>query len=86
MREEAQFSDITWRANRLSFRLNSNLDHENGVTIMIPYRHKEQIIEEIIVNKRAAEYIVRALTGTPYAFLTVKPGAAHSISVIYSNL
>ena len=85
-REEAQFSDILWRRNRLSFKFNSTLEHENGVSIMIPYRYNQRTIKGMTLNKGDAAYTIRSVKGTPYAFLSVKPGADHVISVIYSDL
>ena len=84
MRNGARFSDIRWRGSKLSFILNSTMDHANGLTIMVPYRYDEGNIETITLNDSDAQFIVRSVKGNQYAFFIVNPNSNHSISVKYN--
>jgi hypothetical protein len=83
MRDEACFSDLHYRNNKLSFRLNSSLKHINGLTFMVPARYRDKKIAGISCNGKKTSFILRSVRGNDYAFLTVKPGENYSISVHY---
>jgi hypothetical protein len=85
MREEACFSDIIYRKNKLSFRLKSSLKHPDGLTFMVPYRYGNKKIAGISCNEKESSFITRSVRGREYAFLTVKPGETYSIIVNYSD-
>ena len=85
MRDEAFFSDIKFRNDKLSFRLNSSLKHSNGLTFMVPYRYGDKKVIGITCNDRETSFIIRSVRGYEYAFLTVKPGENYSILVNYSD-
>ena len=80
MRDEASFSDIQWRHNRLSFRLNSSLTHSNGLTFMVPYTYGDKKINRIYCAEKESSYIVRSVRGTDYAFVTIMPGENYSVT------
>ena len=79
------FSEIKFRNNKLSFRLNSSLKHSNGLTFMVPYRYGDKKIDGISCDEKGISFIVRSVRGTDYAFVTVKPGENYSILVNYSD-
>ncbi len=47
MKDEASFTNISWRNNLLSFTLNSSLKHSNGLTFMIPANYGDKKITGI---------------------------------------
>ncbi len=85
MRDEASFSQIIFRNDQLSFRLNSSLKHSNGLTFMVPYRYEDKKVDGISCNEKGISFIIRSVRGKDYAFLTVKPGENYSILVNYSD-
>jgi len=85
MRDEACFSDIIYRNNKLSFRLISSLKYSNGLTIMVPGKNGDKKIAAISCDGKKISFIMRSVRGNDYAFLTVKPGENYSFVVKYSN-
>jgi hypothetical protein len=84
MKDEAGFSMISWKDNRLSFRLNSAVKHSNGLTIMLPVIYNDFRIKHISVNGTGKEFIIRNIKGRPYAMLTVNPCATYEFIADYS--
>jgi len=83
MRDETRFSKLNWKGNSMSFIVKSSLDHQNVLTIMLPYTYNEQTIDSITLDDSFAEYIVRTVKGNQYAFLTLHPGTSHSVTAKY---
>jgi hypothetical protein len=84
-RDEASFSDIEWKNNWLSFRLNSSLDNSNGLTFLVPYRYGDNKIARITCAEKESSFIIRSVRGSEYAFVTIKPGQSYSVKVNYNN-
>jgi hypothetical protein len=84
-RDEASFSDIKWKNNKLSFRLNSSSENSNGLTFMVPYRHGDNKIARITCAEKESSFIIRSVRGSEYAFVTIKPGQSYSVKVNYNN-
>jgi large repetitive protein len=85
MREEASFTNTIWSNNKLSFHLNSSLQHSNYLTVMVPNDFGNKKIKGITKNGNKASFIVREIKGSAYALLTVKPGENYSIVVNYGE-
>jgi hypothetical protein len=85
MRDDARFTGISWSANKLSFNLQSSLNHSGGLTIMIPLEHGNNRITRIECNGEEIKYIERSVRGYNYAFVTVKPGAEYSLIIDYTH-
>lgn len=85
MRDEAKFSDIRWKKNRLSFIVKSTYDHSSDLSVMIPYAYNNLLIKEISINGQNSDYSVRTILGNEYVFLLVQPNAIHSITAQYSS-
>jgi hypothetical protein len=83
MRDEADFTDINWSNNRLSFNLNSSLKHSNGLTFIVPSMYRDKKIKSITGNGKDFPFIKRSVKGSDYAFVTVEPGINYSIIVNY---
>ncbi len=85
MRDEAGFSDICWKNSRLSFLINSSKEHSSDLSVMIPYSHNNLIINEISLNGKKTDYVVRIIKGIQYVFILIQPNAIHSITAQYSS-
>jgi len=85
MRDEAKFSDITWRNDKLSFNLNSSLKHSSGLTCMVPFNSGDKKVKDITSNGKNAPFFKRTVKGSDYAFISVEPGASYSIVVRYGK-
>ena len=84
MRDEARFADISWSGNKLSFNLQSSVNHSSGLTIMVPQKYGINKLRGIKCNGKEVEFIKRSVKGTGYAFMTVKPGKEYSLIINYA--
>jgi len=85
MRDEARFSRISLKGNKMSFDLHSYLNQKSGLTVMIPFNYRENAIKSIECNGNEVAYAKRSVRGNDYAFLTVKPGTDYSFKVAFDN-
>ena len=83
VKDEADFTDIQWSDNTLTFKINSSLPHTNGLACIIPFRYKGRTIDNIKNDGTAASYVVRSIKGFEYAMVIVKPGSDHRVVVTY---
>ena len=83
MRDEANFSKVTWLNNQLSFTLNSSLTHNNGLTFMIPAGYDGKKIKTITKNGKELPVISKQVKGVEYVFVTVDGGADYVFHVDY---
>lgn len=83
VRDEADFTEISWSGSQLCFSLNSSLKFSNGLTVMVPFNFGDKKIRGVISNGKVTPFSVRQVRGSEYAFLTVIPGAKYSILVNY---
>lgn len=86
MRDEARFSDISWKNNRLSFLISSSKDHTSDLSVMIPYLYNNMSINEISLDGQKLHYSVRKIKGSQYAFIQVQSNSIHSITAQYNLL
>jgi len=84
-RDDASFSDIKWKNNKLSFRINSSIANSNGLTIMVPYRYGDNKITSITCAEKESSFSIRSVRGSDYAFVTIKPGQSYSLKVNYKD-
>ena len=82
-KDEATFDEITWKDNRLSFEINSSLNHDSKITCMIPNTYNGKKITKITSNGEIHNFTVNSIKGFDYAWLTVKPGSTYSMVVSY---
>ena len=85
MRDEARFSSISLSGNKISFNLHSLLNHNSGLTVMIPFNYRHNVLKSIECNGKEAAYTKRSVRGYDYAFLTVEPGANYSFKIAFDN-
>jgi len=82
-KDEAAFINLKWSDNNLSFKMQSNLTHTNGITCMIPYQYRNKKIGKISINGTTQSHTVRSIKGFEYALVTVKPGTSYNMKVNY---
>lgn len=85
MKDEATFSNIGWREDHLSFRLNSALRHTHGLSVMVPAGFSRMRIKKITRDGNEQPYILRSVKGSEYAFITVIPGYNYDFTAVYGN-
>jgi hypothetical protein len=83
-RDDAEFYDINMKGKKLSFKLNSSLTHESGLTFMIPAEFNSMKIERVLINRETYPYEARMFKGKNYAYVTVKAGKNYCVSVNYN--
>lgn len=84
MRDEARFTDIDWRRNRLSFNLSFSENQSSGLSVLLPYEFNDKKIKIIELDGRNNDFIIRTVKGTSYAFITISQAGEHSIAVKYN--
>ena len=85
-KDEATFTNIKWTGNnQLSFKIKSTLKHSNELACMIPNLFNGNKIDEITIDGKKQDYLVRRVKGFDYAFLTIKPGVSYNIVANYSK-
>ena len=82
-KDEAVFDDIQWSGSELAFKIRSSLTHTNDLGCMIPNDFNGKKIKNFKIDGARATHVVRSIKGYDYAFVTVRPGADHSITVSY---
>jgi hypothetical protein len=82
-RDEAEFTDINWKNNQLTFEIGPSLKHSNGLTCTVPYMYNEKKVSKITINGVAQSYSVKSIRGFDCAFVTIKPGFNYSLVVSY---
>jgi GTP-sensing pleiotropic transcriptional regulator CodY len=83
MKDEASFSNISWRKNVLSFNLNSSLKHSAGLTFMVPAMFSGKKIGSVIKDNKETAFGIQKVKGKDYAFVTVNGGSNYGINVSY---
>jgi hypothetical protein len=84
-RDNATFTDIRWKGNKLSFKVNSSKVHTSDLTILIPVRFNSMKVTRIILNRNDCQYEERKFKGNEYAFISVTAGRSYSINVNYND-
>ncbi len=85
-KNEASFSDIAWKSNKLSFKIRSSLTHTNSITYMIPFVYNGKQINKITSNGVSQIYSVRSIKGQQYALVTMSLGSVYNVVVGYSRI
>jgi hypothetical protein len=83
MRDEASFTALNWKGNKLTFNINSDSKNSTGLTFMVPVKFEDLKIMGIRIDGKDSGYIIRSVRGSQYAFATVESGISHSITVDY---
>ena len=83
MKDEATFSHISRRNNKLAFDINSSLKNSSGLTFMVPSEYEGSRVEKIIIDGINTRFINRSVKGSNYTLATVEPGLNHSVVVNY---
>lgn len=84
-KDEAIFSDISWKNNELSFKIKSSLKNTNGITYLLPFVHNDKKISSIKSNGIEQILSPVSVKGTIYVRVTVVPGTDYNIVAVYSK-
>ncbi len=84
-KDAATFTGINWANDRLSFKIQSLINHSNGLTCMVPYLYNGKKVTKISVNGVTQPHSVMLVKGTYYAMLTIRPGSSDNLVVYYKN-
>jgi hypothetical protein len=82
-RDEAEFRNIRYQNNQLTFTLHSSYVTEAKITTMVPSSFSNKKIQSIIVDGRNAKFSTHHVKGVNYAFVPVVAGVSHNIVVTY---
>ena len=83
MKDEAKFDQVTWSDNKLSFNLSSSLKHTSKLTFMVPGSFNNKKIKEIQANGKKANFDIRSVKGSDYAFISIEGGKNYNCVVSY---
>jgi len=83
MKDEAVFSGFDWSNDQLTFKLSSSIKNSNGLTFLLPVKHENKIIRQIIVNAEERKFEKMTIKGFEYALITIFPGNDYNISIKY---
>jgi len=84
MKDEASFSNLSWKKNKLGFTLHSTLTHSNGLTFMIPAEYDGIHIKEITIDGTPESFKIKTVRGMDYAFVTIEGGNLYEVSASYN--
>lgn len=82
-KDEASFTNVTWGDQTLSFEIQSSLEHERGITCLIPAVFDGTRINKVSINGEEHTFAIRSMKGNDYAWITVKPGVNYRIVADY---
>ena len=82
-RNAAEFSDIAWFNDRLSFQLSVS-SHDEGLTCMAPKIFCGKAITDVSRNGIAQSYTLQSIKGSDYALIATASGNNHFV-VTYSD-
>jgi hypothetical protein len=83
MKEEAEFSEIEWSGNLLTFKLSSTIKNQDLLTFLLPVVHGELQINSVNVNHIKVRFDSILIKGSEYASVTLTPGMSYKIEVFY---
>jgi O-glycosyl hydrolase len=83
MKDEANFTNVKWSGNRLTFLLSSQLTHSAGLTVILPSFWQNMRLKHILVDDHDKPIILKKIRGYEYALITVKPGTFYHFSADY---
>jgi len=83
VKDQATFSSIRWSNHRLSFQINSSLNHGSGLTFMVPAICGGRKIKSINTDNSDLIYKIQSIKGHEYAMATVKSGLTSQLVVTF---
>jgi hypothetical protein len=84
-KEETTINNITWVESQLSYTIHSTVNHEYGITHLVPFVFNRKIITEVRVNGDPYSYTIHEIKGRRYALITVNPGSVYSFVIKYHD-
>ncbi|HUQ65705.1 MAG TPA: CehA/McbA family metallohydrolase, partial [Flavitalea sp.] len=84
-KDQATFDNVKWAASTLSFNIHSDLQHQNMLSVIVPYIFDGKKIVAITSGSAAKAYAVKKIKGLDYAIFSIRPGTAYHIVVKYAK-
>ena len=82
-RDEAEFKNIHFQKNQLSFTIHSSYSNDDQITCMLPVGHNGKKIQRMYVDGRAVNFSSHSVRGINYTLIPVTSGVSHQIFVTY---
>jgi len=82
-RDEAEFTNIQFQNQQLTFTLHSTYVTDAKITAMIPYSFNGNKIKNISLDGSNRKFSLHNIKGVNYVLLPVSPGVSHQITVTY---
>ena len=84
-KDESTFTDISWKNNRLSLKIESSLKHSSNLSCLIPFMYAGKKVTSVLVNEIPQSYLIKKIKGFEYVMVTVKPGLNHKLIISYKD-
>jgi len=82
-KDDADFNNLLWNNNNLSFTIDSDIENSNMLTVMVPYTFKEKKAINLTTNSSKTSFTVHNIKGYDYVMFSIKPGSSYTINVQY---
>jgi O-glycosyl hydrolase len=82
-RDEAEFRNIQFQNNQLTFNFHSSYATDAKITAMIPYSFNGRNVQNITIDGNKGRFYLHDIKGMNYALLPVTAGVSHQIIVTY---
>ena len=84
VKDEARFSDFTFKRETLFFTVKSSLTHPSNLSFLLPFNFNGKSISAITGNELSYPLIRKKIKGTDYAWVTIEAGKQHAFRVYYN--
>jgi hypothetical protein len=85
-KEEVSFTEIKWTNDLMTFKINSGINNNHDLTIMLPDEFKGKNISNVTISEKPVQFTRRSIKGNKYVLFNFKPGKNYEIAVSYVNI
>jgi hypothetical protein len=82
-KENTEFKNIQWSYNNLSFTVQSDIENNNLLSVLIPNIFKGKTVTTVSINSTNINFKVHSIKGYDYIMFPVRPGSASLVQVRY---
>ena len=83
-RDATSFKNISWKNDKLSFRVVSGLPYHRSLTVMVPAAVEDTHVSDIEINGNMVVFEIRKVKGKEYSFFPLSSGKNYEIKVNYN--
>jgi hypothetical protein len=84
-KEEAFFTDIKMTHNHTTFKINSSINNNYDLTILLPAEFKGKNLNNVTISEKPVHFTKRSIKGYEYILFTIDPGKNYEITASYAN-